>query len=110
MDLFKKKLEKLRLDADASTTRAEKAEVELKEARDHVSKRDTEILNLTNKVTLLTEDLQRQEKRVEEAPLHSFDLTRGQVEAFRGRKGHGRDGIPQQASQSPRKTSRRQGK
>lgn len=57
------------MDAESQTTRADRAEVDLKECRDLLSKRDTEILNLTNKSTLLTEDLQRQEKRVEEVTL-----------------------------------------
>jgi tropomyosin len=54
------------LDADCATTRAEKAEGELKDLTTELSKHELEVLNLNNKITLLQEDVVRQEKRVDE--------------------------------------------
>ncbi len=39
----------------------------MKELQTELSRRDNEVLNLNNKITLLQEDFQRQEKRIEEA-------------------------------------------
>jgi chromosome segregation ATPase len=56
----------LGLDSETATARAEKAEEEVKELRQTLGKRDVELLDLNNKVQLLTEDLSRQVKVVEE--------------------------------------------
>jgi tropomyosin len=59
-------LEKLRIDSEASNARAEKAEAEVRELKAELAKKDTDVQNLNNKVTLLQMDLDRTEKRVEE--------------------------------------------
>ncbi|KAI8854600.1 hypothetical protein BC829DRAFT_380332 [Chytridium lagenaria] len=66
MDKIKEKLEKLRIESDANNSRAERAENEVKELKAELAKRDTEVQNMKNKVTLLEMDLERTEKRVEE--------------------------------------------
>jgi predicted nuclease with TOPRIM domain len=63
---IKKKLEKLRIEADTHLARAEKAESQVKDLENSVTKLETENHNLGNKVTLLQGDVERAEKRVEE--------------------------------------------
>ncbi|KAH6585078.1 hypothetical protein BASA60_000673 [Batrachochytrium salamandrivorans] len=57
MDKIKEKLEKLRIDADSNLARAEKAEAEVKELKNELAKRETEVQNLQNKISLLQMDL-----------------------------------------------------
>jgi ribosomal protein S2 len=59
-------LEKLRVESETQTSRAEKAEAEVKELKAILEKKDGDIQNLNNKVTLLTMDLDKAEKRAEE--------------------------------------------
>ncbi|KAJ3406478.1 hypothetical protein HDV05_005971 [Chytridiales sp. JEL 0842] len=63
------KLEKLRIDSESANARAEKAEAEVKELKAELAKKETEVQNLNNKVSLLQMDLERAEKRVEEVKL-----------------------------------------
>jgi tropomyosin len=66
MDKIKEKLEKLRVEADDNLKRAEKAESEQKALKESLSKQETLAQTLNNKVSLLTEELERSEKRVDE--------------------------------------------
>ena len=66
----KQKLEKLRIESETHAGRAEKAETEVKQLKDELAKKDTEVQNLNNKVTLLQMDLDRSEKRVEEVGIY----------------------------------------
>eukprot|EP00842_Homolaphlyctis_polyrhiza_P003758 jgi/Hompol1/4383/HPOL_003611-RA len=69
MDAIKQKLEKLRIDADASLARAEKAEDEVKSLKTELNKRDSDVQNFQNKIALLQMDLERAEKRADENKL-----------------------------------------
>jgi tropomyosin len=59
-------LEKLRIEADSNLSRAEAAEQEVKAITDQLTKKDTMIQDLNNKIKLLQDDLERTEKRVNE--------------------------------------------
>lgn len=66
MDKIKEKLEKLRVESDENLKRAEKAESEQKSLKEAVSKQESLVQTLNNKVSLLTEELERSEKRADE--------------------------------------------
>ncbi|KAJ3262017.1 hypothetical protein HK103_003860 [Boothiomyces macroporosus] len=66
MDKIKEKLEKLRIESDANLARAEKAETEVKALKETISKQESSIQTLNNKVSLLAGDLERAEKRADE--------------------------------------------
>lgn len=72
MDKIKEKLDKLRIEADGNLARAEKSETDLKDVRVQLASQETHINNLNNKVTLLTQDLERQEKRFDDVPCFSL--------------------------------------
>ena len=57
------------MESESSSARADKAEGDVKQLQTELSRRENEVLTLTNKVTLLQEELQRQEKRIEEAKI-----------------------------------------
>jgi tropomyosin len=57
------------LESEGASSRADKAEAEVKHLQTELSRRENEVLNLTNKCTLMQEDLQRQEKRIDEAKI-----------------------------------------
>ena len=76
MDKIKEKLEKLRIEADDNLKRAEKAEADQKALKDAVSKQETLVQTLNNKVSLLTEELERTEKRADEVGNAIFWLER----------------------------------
>ncbi|KAJ3348900.1 hypothetical protein HDU83_000956 [Entophlyctis luteolus] len=67
MEGIKAKLEKLRIESEQNASRASSYENEVKELKAVIAKQETEILSLNNKVTLLTADLERAEKRAEES-------------------------------------------
>ncbi|KAJ3107517.1 hypothetical protein HDU96_007861 [Phlyctochytrium bullatum] len=67
------KLEKLRIESESNNNRAEKAEGEVKELKAELAKKDTEVQNLKNRITLLEMDLERAEKRVEEVKLKKVE-------------------------------------
>lgn len=52
-------------------SRAENAEIEVKEVKSELSKQEATIHNLNNKVTLLQGDVERAEKRVKDVNLNS---------------------------------------
>ncbi|KAJ3326256.1 hypothetical protein HDV06_000132 [Boothiomyces sp. JEL0866] len=66
MDKIKEKLEKLRIESDTNLARAEKAEAEVKSLKETISKQESSIQTLNNKVSLLAGDLERAEKRADE--------------------------------------------
>lgn len=65
-DKIKEKLEKLRVDGESATARAETAEASVKALEADVTEKENTIQQLNNRVSLLQMDLERQEKRVEE--------------------------------------------
>lgn len=65
-------MEKLRVEADQHHNRAEKAEAQVKELKDELSRKENDVQGLNNKITLLQENLERTEKRVEEVSNQSF--------------------------------------
>ncbi|KAJ3216306.1 hypothetical protein HDU67_009657 [Dinochytrium kinnereticum] len=67
------KIKELRIESDASNSRAEKAEGEVKDLKAQLAKSETEVQNLKNKITLLEMDLERTEKRVEEVKLRKVE-------------------------------------
>ncbi|KAI8616482.1 hypothetical protein BC830DRAFT_197006 [Chytriomyces sp. MP71] len=67
MDKIKEKLEKLRVESEANNARAETAEAEVRELKAALAKTETETQGLQNKISLLTSDLERAEKRASEA-------------------------------------------
>ncbi|KAJ3272981.1 hypothetical protein HDV01_004887 [Terramyces sp. JEL0728] len=66
MDKIKEKLEKLRIESDTNLARAEKAEGEVKSLKETISKQESSVQTLNNKVSLLAGDLERAEKRADE--------------------------------------------
>ncbi|KAJ3189666.1 hypothetical protein HK101_008803, partial [Irineochytrium annulatum] len=71
--IITQKLEKLRIESDSNNQRAEKAEGEVKELKAELARRETEVQNLNNKITLLQMDLERTEKRVDEIKLRKIE-------------------------------------
>ncbi len=69
--VLKQKLEKLRIEAEANLARAEKAEGEVKTLNDTLQKNEVSIQSLNNKISNLSVDLERSEKRAEEVRLYS---------------------------------------
>lgn len=69
MDKIKEKLEKLRIEAETNLARAEKAEAEKASLKEALGKQETIVQTLNNKVSLLSADLERTEKRVDEVGL-----------------------------------------
>ncbi|KAL2916428.1 tropomyosin-2 [Polyrhizophydium stewartii] len=63
------KLEKLRVESDSNLSRAEKAEAEVKELKNELAKRETDVHNHLNKIQLLQMDLERAEKRADDNKL-----------------------------------------
>jgi predicted nucleic acid-binding Zn-ribbon protein len=59
-------LEKLRIESEEATTRAEKAEADVKSLNEQLAKQETNVQNLNNKVKLLQGDLERSEQRAEQ--------------------------------------------
>ncbi|KAI8803802.1 tropomyosin [Cladochytrium replicatum] len=84
MDKIKEKLEKLRIESDTHLARADKAEQESKQLKAELQKRDNDVQNLTNKVTLLQQDLERAEKRIDEVKLRKGEADKedAQIEAL----------------------------
>ncbi|PVU90026.1 hypothetical protein BB561_005053 [Smittium simulii] len=67
MEKLKDKINSIRLEAEAASTRADAAETALKQLSDQQVEREQEIISLQNKVTMLEEDLERKEERITEA-------------------------------------------
>lgn len=65
-------MEKLRIESDANMARAEKAETEVKALKETISKQESSIQTLNNKVSLLAGDLERAEKRADEVRMRIF--------------------------------------
>ena len=59
-------MEKVRIEADNAIARAERAEAQVKDLESQILKLDTGNQSLSNKIALLTSDIERAEKRVEE--------------------------------------------
>lgn len=57
MDKFKEKIGALRIEADSANARALEAEEQSKKLNQQLSQKDNEILSLSNKVSLLSKDL-----------------------------------------------------
>ena len=66
MDKIKEKLERLRIDSETATVRAEAAENRVRELESELTDKETAESQLKNKVALLQMDMERQEKRVGE--------------------------------------------
>jgi tropomyosin len=52
--------------------RAEKAEADQKALKEQLAKEEAKVLSLNNKVTLLTQDLERSEKRADEVGTSAY--------------------------------------
>ena len=78
-------MEKLRVEGESHLARAEKAEQEVKELKAELAKKETETQSLNNKITLLQQDLDRTERRIDEVCLlicidmcrHAFVMNKG---------------------------------
>lgn len=66
MDKIKEKLDKLRIESDSNLSRAEKAEADVKQLKESLSRQETLVQTLNNKVSLISDELERAEKRAEE--------------------------------------------
>jgi hypothetical protein len=75
-------LEKVRIEADNALARAEKAEAKVKELESKILTLDSENQSLSNKISLLTSDIERAEKRVEEVIFITIN-TRSRLEILR---------------------------
>ncbi len=59
-------MEKVRIEADNAIARAEKAEAKVKELEAQIATLDTTNQSLSNKISLLTSDIERAETRIED--------------------------------------------
>ncbi len=71
-------MDKVRIEADNAIERAEKAEKHVKDLESQILVLDNENQSLSNKIALLTSDIERAEKRVEE--VSNISNTRLKVE------------------------------
>lgn len=65
MDKFKEKLNALRIEADNANARATESEQSAKKAQEALAAKELEVQSYSNKVSLLTAELERAESRIE---------------------------------------------
>ncbi|PVU90936.1 hypothetical protein BB559_003475 [Furculomyces boomerangus] len=66
MDKLKDKINSIRLEAEAASARADAAEMALKQLNDQQTEREHEINSLTNRVSMLEEELERKDAKIAE--------------------------------------------
>ncbi|KAJ3344340.1 hypothetical protein HDU93_000130 [Gonapodya sp. JEL0774] len=80
MDKIKEKLEKLRIESEATNARANKAEDMVKMLNDELGKKEVEINGLKNKISLLETEIQRAEKRIDDLKSTHAEAEKGSAQ------------------------------